>query len=115
PAILRQLKPGGVLLAQGPLEANANLFFHAIRLARRLRRGRTLSFPPYHVMLATAQGQRKLFSRHGLTEREFDIEEVSWPAPDRLFGRSLPKPRDLILFALRRASQALSRVRGGDW
>ena len=52
-AILRLLKPGGLLIAQGPLENNWNLFTATTRLGRRLRPNRRTEMAPYHVMLAT--------------------------------------------------------------
>src|SRR5262249_13617589 len=67
PQILGLLNPDGVLLAQGPLEANANLFTALLRLARRAR-PRRIEMAPYHVLLATARGQRALFRRFGLEE-----------------------------------------------
>src|SRR2546428_128705 len=62
PDILRLLKPGGLLLAQGPLEANASLFTSTLAAAHRLRRKRT-EMAPYHVLLATAHGQHEFFRR----------------------------------------------------
>jgi SAM-dependent methyltransferase len=53
PRILSLNKPGGLLLAQGPLEANGNLFTWMLRLARSLRGRPTIEMPPYHVVLAT--------------------------------------------------------------
>ncbi len=114
PAILGLLKPGGVLLAQGPLEANPNLFTAALRLVRRLRARRT-EMAPYHVLLATAQGQRALFRRFGLEALEFSLREVCWPAPARISPSDLGRPRTVGLFVARRLSQALSALRPGDW
>ena len=71
PRILGLLRPGGYLIAQGPLEANATLFTAALKCARRLRGSPPAAMPPYHVMLATADGQRRFFERFGLREIEF--------------------------------------------
>jgi SAM-dependent methyltransferase len=114
PLILRLLKPGGVLLAQGPLEANPNLFTFAVRLARSLRRGRT-EVAPYHVLLATAGGQRALFRRCSLIELEFQVSEVPWPAPAKLSCQVLRSPRGFSLFLLRRLSQAATALRPSTW
>ncbi|HEX8707884.1 MAG TPA: methyltransferase domain-containing protein [Pyrinomonadaceae bacterium] len=115
PEILRLLKPGGLLLAQGPLEGNANLFTLMLRLARTARRTRQTEMAPYHVMLATASGQREFFRRFGLSELEFSMSEVSWPAPSRLLRGDLKSPRQVGLFTARRLSQTLSRLRPGHW
>ncbi len=108
--ILRLIRPGGLLLAQGPLEANANLFTLVVRGARQLRRRRRIEMPPYHVLLATAAGQRRLFRRCALEELEFSMREVAWPAPGRLTFGDLRRPRAVGLRALRRVSQAISAL-----
>jgi SAM-dependent methyltransferase len=111
---LQLLRPGGYLAAQGPLEANANLFTYALRVARTVRPRRS-DMPPYHVMLATSDGQRALFHRFGLEEVEYRVNEVSWPAPARIGWQDARNPRTMGLFALRRVSRALTTLRGGDW
>lgn len=108
PEIIKLIRPGGLLLAQGPLEANPNLFTLAIRLARFLRPSRRTEMAPYHVLLATARGQRLLFRRLGLREREYTIREVAWPAPSRLSLSDFRHPRIVWLYLLRMASQAVS-------
>jgi SAM-dependent methyltransferase len=113
--IVRLVKPGGLLVAQGPLEANPNLFTLAVRLGRTFRKGRRTEMAPYHVLLATARGQRRLFARFGLQELEFITSEVAWPAPARLSPGDWKRPRALGLYGLRRMSQAVSAVGGGQW
>ena len=113
PEILGLLKPGGILLAQGPLEGNPNLFLMFLRLSRSMRRRRRYEMAPYHVLLATAAGQRTFFRRFGLEELEYSIHEVSWPAPSRISAADLARPRVLGLFAARRLSQWVSRLSPG--
>jgi SAM-dependent methyltransferase len=115
PEILTALKPGGLLLAQGPLEANTNLFTLALRGQRVLRGSPPASYAPYHVLLATAEGQRTFFRRAGLVELEYKIDEVAWPAPPRLTRTQLRQPRALAMFTLRRASQLVSALRPNAW
>ena len=115
PQILQLIKPGGLLLAQGPLEANTTLFTSVVRLARQVRRIRPGEMAPYHVLLATMKGQRELFRRFGLEEIEFNVREVAWPAPDKLSASDLGNPRSVALFTLRRFSQAVSAMRPGLW
>lgn len=114
PEILSLIHPGGLLIAQGPLENNANLFTATVQLARRVRPKRT-EMPPYHVMLATARGQRLCFQRFGLEEIAFSITEVSWPAPSRLTRKCRPYLRAAAMFTARRISQALTKVHGSNW
>jgi len=115
PRILSLLKPSGLLLAQGPLEANANLFTWTLRIARVLRRRGAIETPPYHVLLATVEGQWALFRRFGLTAVEETVTEVWWPAPSRLSPGDLARPRQVGLFCLRLASRTLSRLNAARW
>ena len=110
PAILKLIKPGGLLIAQGPLEGNANVFTLGIRLSRSFRSA-PIHMAPYHVMLATRKGQEDCFQRFQLRQEEFSVTEVSWPAPSRLSSADLVRPRALGLYGLRRVSQAVSAVK----
>jgi len=113
--IVRLVKSGGYLVAQGPLEANANLFTAALKTWKRAS-GRTVSnMAPYHVTLATRVGQQALFGRVGLVAKRFSLQEVEWPAPTRLRGVEAINPRAVALFVLRKASQAVSGVRPSTW
>ncbi|MBO0347853.1 methyltransferase domain-containing protein [Phormidium pseudopriestleyi FRX01] len=114
PKILSLIKPGGLLLAQGPLENNTNLFTFTLSCLRSLHRRRT-EMPPYHVILATAKGQKILFQQFGLEELEYSITEVSWPAPNRLSFSENLNPRSVALFLLRRCSQAFSALQPNSW
>lgn len=115
PRILSLLKNGGLLLAQGPLEANANLFTWTVRMSRSVNRRRKVAMPPYHVLLATVDGQWALFRRFGLTAVETKVTEVSWPAPSVLSPRDLVRPRRAALFTLRLLSRVLSRLSSDRW
>jgi SAM-dependent methyltransferase len=110
-ALLPLLKPGGLLLAQGPLEAGPCLYTVMLRLGRWARKRPVTEMPPFHVLQATVDGQRSFFGRLGLEELEYSVSEVSWPAPDRLRLGDLKRPRRLGLYALRKVSQALSALR----
>ena len=115
PRILSLIERGGLLLAQGPLEANGNLFNWAVRLARSLGGRKPADMPPYHVILATMEGQWALFHRSGLDAIEESVSEVSWPAPARLSSKDLLEVRTVGLYVLRLASRALSRLRPRRW
>lgn len=109
------LKPGGYLLAQGPLEAQPTLFTQALKLTRRLRGAPSSEMPPYHVTLATAAGQQALFRQCGLETVHFEMWEVDWPAPSRLTGAEVFRARSVALFALRRLSQLVSSLQPARW
>ena len=113
--IRRLIRRGGHLVAQGPLEANTNLFTAALKTWKRAAGPGVSNMAPYHVTLATCAGQLALFSRLGLVAERFSVEEVEWPAPSRLRGADLTQPRAVALFALRKASQALSALRPSRW
>lgn len=115
PGILHLIKPGGLLLAQGPLEGNFNFFAACCGLSRRLRPWRRTEMPPYHVMMATSRGQRLLFHRFGLSELEYSLHEVAWPAPSRLRLGDITRPKEATLFALRRLSVGLSAFNAKNW
>lgn len=113
PQILRLLKPGGILMAQGPLEANANGFTALLKATKRAKtlagRANVAQMAPYHVLLATAIGQRRFFRRFALKELSYQISEVDWPVPSRLRPADLKSPGTLARFAARRSSRLLSR------
>lgn len=106
---LSVLKSGGILIAQGPLENNANLFTAILQLTRRLRK-RVTYMAPYHVLLATSKGQRALFARMNLQELAYTVTEEAWPAPRCFFSGA----RGMTLFTLRRLSQAVSAISGRE-
>ena len=115
PEVLELIKPGGLLLAQGPLENNASLFTFAVASVRKLRPSRRTEMAPYHVLLATSQGQRDFFRRFGLEEIEYKLREVSWPAPVGLALSNLKNPRTVAMLGLRRLSKAVSALRPSKW
>ncbi len=115
PEILRLIKPGGLLIAQGPLEGNVNLFYVVLRLVRLLRRSHHTGIPPYHVILTSVKGQKEFFCRFKLEELEFSVREVSWPAPSKLSLSDFRRPRTVGLFLLRRISQMASTLRPSLW
>jgi SAM-dependent methyltransferase len=109
--VLSLLRPGGVVLAQGPLDAAPNLFSWMVRVGVMARPGPT-HIPPYHVLLATAAGQQALFARHRLTTLSFETDEDAWPAPPTRPARGV---RPTMLWGLRKASQVASRGAGNRW
>ncbi|QYO66337.1 class I SAM-dependent methyltransferase [Leptolyngbya sp. 7M] len=107
--VLALLKPGGTMVAHGPLEANPNLFFRMIRFRRKFSREPNQT-PPFHVLLSTTRGQRALFERYGLVEEDFRVREIAFPAPEQLDRAVIRNLRSLGLFSLRKISQAASRA-----
>src|SRR5262249_50733170 len=112
-AFLRFVKPGGLVLAQGPLEGGPCLFATALKAWHRLARPPAVAMAPYHVIQATVSGQRRYFERLGLAELEYRVTEVPWPAPARLRAGDFSRPRVFALWSLRRMSMLSSRARPG--
>ncbi|MEW6131433.1 MAG: methyltransferase domain-containing protein [Acidobacteriota bacterium] len=110
PRILKMIKPGGYLVAQGPLEGNANLYFHVIKLTRTIKKSTFIEMPPYHVLLATLKGQRLLFQRFGLTEINLSLSEIDWPAPGTVSLSTFKDLRAMALFLLRQGSKLFSSL-----
>jgi len=114
PEILSFLKPNGLLLAQGPLENNFNLFTLFIRLSRLVRK-HIKEMAPYHVILATSKGQQILFERFGAAQLAYSISEVAWPAPNKWPSLKSCNPRSIGLFIIRRISQVVSLLAPRQW
>jgi 2-polyprenyl-3-methyl-5-hydroxy-6-metoxy-1,4-benzoquinol methylase len=112
PALLSSLRPGGLVLAEGPLQAGPSIFEVTVQATQALRSHKPVFQPPHHVIQATAHGQRRLFARHDLTELSWHLYEVDWPAPSRLRRSDLSHPRTMALRALRVISQATATVAG---
>lgn len=115
PNILRLLKPNGVLLAEGPLEANFNLFFFILKYVRKFYKGKNDNLQPQHVIMATRKGQLKLFERFGLEIREFTVFENEHPAPVKLYGKQFINPRMVGMYGLRKLSKVLSLMKSEKW
>lgn len=80
-----QLRSGGTLSAEGPLEANPSLVRFATVLAGwlklQIRPGSIAEFPPYHLLFTNGAAQQALFKRleTPLVELAWQVEETGWP------------------------------------
>lgn len=113
--LFKLLRTGGIVLARGPLEGNANLFTLVLRVVRWLRGRPRANMAPYHVLLGTVKGQRAFFRRLGLEELEWSVSEVACPAPSKLSLPELRQPRAVGLFLVRRMSQLVSSLCPNEW
>lgn len=107
--LLGLLKPGGLLLVQGPLLSGACLFNLVFQTAGRMRPNRVIDTPPTQLVASTRQGMEYLLERRQLRPTELQIREVAWPGPWRWEAR----PRAAVLYALRRVSQLVSGLAPG--
>lgn len=108
PQILKLLKKGGYLIAHGPLEGNPNFFYQMLKLGKKIKRNKVTEMAPFHVILATGKGQRDLFERFDLEEKEFQVDEVAFPAAESLSAGDLTDIRKTGLFLVRKVSQITS-------
>ena len=113
--ILRLLRTDGVILAQGPLEANTSLFTYLVKQSRNFRGRPVANMPPYHVLLATSQGQKIFFERFGLKEVDYVIEEIAFPAPESISFSDINRPQKVISYMLRKVSQLFSSLNPQKW
>ncbi len=104
------LRPGGLLLSEGPLEANLSVFNGVIAIVALARWRKPVDTPPHHVHLTTARGQRRLFQRVGLTQSEFETSDTAWPAPERWTPDVAVSPRLSALFLVRRFSTVVRNI-----
>jgi SAM-dependent methyltransferase len=110
PEILDLLKDGGYLISHGPLEANRNLFYKSLKFAKKFKRNKITYMAPFHVTLATTEGQMRLFERFGLEQIEFSVDEVAFPAPESISVTELRNMRTTGLYALRKLSRLTSSL-----
>ena len=82
------LRPGGLLLVEGPVEANFSLarnfrcFYFRIK---KLIKGKwLLPDPPYHIFFSDRKNQQQFFADCGLKQVHFEVKEDAWPFPPTL-------------------------------
>jgi SAM-dependent methyltransferase len=112
PDIVELLKEDGLLIAHGPLEGNPNLFFRCIRGLKKLRGNPRTEMAPFHVILATTDGQEILFERAGLEKVAYRISEIAFPAPETLALKELSNVRNASLYGIRKISKFVTRLGG---
>lgn len=105
-----RLTEGGTLLAQGPLQGAITLTHLVVRLFAWTMRGKTSSYPPYHVSLASSLSMKKLMNVSGFQLSFLKTFEVDWPAPSLDEVRTNFTPRNLILFSTKKIDKLLARI-----
>lgn len=104
------MSKNSLLIAQGPLQGSQTLTHLLVRTFAWLTQGRTTSYPPYHVSLASSQSMRQLFSTAGFQVERLDTFEVDWPAPTFEEVKSNLSPRGLLLFFAKQIDKFISRL-----
>lgn len=79
------LKPGGLILVEGPVEANfslaKNFRVFYFRLKKIFKRRWILPDPPYHIFFSNRKNQQQFFADCGFHQEHFNIKEDTWPFP----------------------------------
>lgn len=104
-----KLKEGGILIAQGPLQAAWTLTHLVVVLFALMTKSRSSIFEPYHVSLATRQSMLRLMESSGFGSIKITCTEVSWPAPSFKSLISNPTPRNVILFICKTIDKIISK------
>ena len=86
--LLKKLKPGGIVLIEGPLEMNTSLvnkfkwMYFKVRLA--LNKNYTTAHAPTHIFFSNHSNQLEFFKRHVLKTELFKVVENTWPYPESI-------------------------------
>lgn len=98
-----KLSENGIMVVEGPLEANFTLAQWIRDTVFGLRKGmrRTpLQHPPYHLFFSQRRNQQELFARNGLNALEFCLAEQAWPFPAQWKEAHGIKQKGCFLLAL---------------
>jgi len=113
----KNLKPGGIILIEGPVEENFSLatafrktYF---RVRRLLKPVKTVSSPPYHIFFSNRKNQRNFFSQMDFTETHFSISEDPWPFPASF--RQAKGVKEKITALIAKLSILFSRLFNKNW
>ena len=108
-ALRNKLKKGGILIAQGPLQAAWTLTHLVVIFFALLTKSRSSDFEPYHVSLATRKSMLRIMESSGFGNIKIVCTEVTWPAPSFKLVISNPKPRNVILFLCKVGDKFISK------
>jgi SAM-dependent methyltransferase len=108
--VVSALAPGGVVVVDGPLEAQSCLGLLPLRLNRRIRRIEDPEVAPAHLWLYSWRTQRRLLERAGLEEVWVRVYEDAKP-PIPMTGSWGKDLRRGAVNALQRVSTAVSNNR----
>jgi 2-polyprenyl-3-methyl-5-hydroxy-6-metoxy-1,4-benzoquinol methylase len=86
--LMKKLKQGGLIAAQGPLEDNANLALRFRKLVSVAKTGTgnpaIASHVPYHIFFSNARNQKAVFEDSGLQTKYYKVIETPWPFPPKM-------------------------------
>ena len=106
-----KMSPGGLLMAQGPLENNTTLGLVFRKLTSSLvpESKKVAGHTPYHITFSTARNQEGLFKRSGFHTLHYRLLESPWPFPEK-FSKH---PVRAVQFLIGKTSVAMSKIAPG--
>ncbi|MFL5774247.1 MAG: class I SAM-dependent methyltransferase [Flavisolibacter sp.] len=111
--MMKKIKKGGLIAAQGPLENNGNLALAFRKFTSRVFSGKgeraMASHVPYHISFSNAENQEMIFRNAGLTTAYYHVFESAWPFPAKFSSSPGNNARHLIA----KTSMLLSRMLPG--
>jgi hypothetical protein len=109
------LNQEGILIIDGPLEANSNLAFFIRRMANECKRligkGKAKSYAPYHISFSNSKNQAAFFQAMGLKVMRYKVYEEPWPYPGN-WNRSLFNNVKVVIARVSKKLSLLSKSAG---
>lgn len=84
--LYQKLKPGGILLVEGPLENNFTLSLILKKTYFRLKKtfsNKPATHAPTHITFTNYKSQENLFQSAGFHTVQYQVVERAWPSPAR--------------------------------
>jgi SAM-dependent methyltransferase len=106
----RNLRKGGVLVIQGPLDGALTFTNFFLSLKARALFNRPSTFPPYHVSLASKSSIVSMLRTQGLMVVNMEITEPYWPAPRFASRESFASPSKFLLSLTKLIDIGIHRV-----
>ena len=106
----KKLSEVGILIAQGPLQGASTLTHRIVGLFAWLTQGRSTTYLPYHVSLATLRSMKKLLTKCGLQIIFIRTYEVDWQIPTFEELRLNLTLRNMILFITKQIDKIIAKI-----
>ncbi len=107
------LKPGGILLIEGPVEMNFSLafFFRKAYFTIKSARGLRSSHPPTHLTFTNRKNQLSFFNLLNLQPLHYQVADFAWPFPESF--REAKGKKNKVNALIAKASIAVSSMISG--
>lgn len=108
--LTKKLTSGGILIAQGPLQGASTFTHRIVGLFAWFTQGRSTTYPPYHVSLATLRSMKKLLTKCDFQIIIIKIYEVNWPVPTFKELRLKVTSRNVVLFTTKQIDKIIAKI-----